>query len=316
MKLHAQKNRQNNRLQRHFRDSLRSIKQFQKKPFSSLAAILVVMLTLLFPSLSATAVLRMKSLVDSFSNGLELIAYIYPEVADGDALEISKRLLINKNIISAELTTSAAALKEFSTLSGLGEIAASLPKNPLPASITITPATNNLKVIEELTKQLKNTAGIQAVESDLLWSERINSWYQTLKIFSSILSFLSLAGLALIFGSMAYIEVHKKREEFQIIHVIGGGMFDMMRPLLYTGFFSGFAAGALAYTLHTFIVHSIDSQLSDFYEFYGLTPALLGSTSFYLPSANPAILIISAALLSWAASFIFAFYLICQITDK
>lgn len=316
MKLRAQKTKQNNRFQKHFRDSLRSLRQFQKNPFSSLAAILVVMLTLLFPSLSATAVLGLKSLADSFSKELELIAYIYPEISDYDALKISKRLQLDKKIASAELTTSAAALKEFSALSGLGEIAANLPNNPLPASIAIAPATNSAEIIEKLTIKLRNTSGIQSVENDLLWSERINSWYQTLQVFSSILSLFSLVGLTSIFGSMVYIEVHKRREEFQIIHVIGGSMFDMIRPLLYTAFFSGFAAGALAYTLYIYIVRSIKLQLIDFIELYDLAPILLSSTSFYLPSANPVILIISAAFLSWASSFICAFCLIRQITYK
>ena len=154
------------------------------------------------------------------------------------------------------------------------------------------------------------------MENDLLWSERINSWYQTLQVFSSVLSLFSLVGLTAIFGSMVYIEVHKRREEFQIIHVIGGSMFDMMRPLLYTAFFFGFSAGALAYTLNIYIVHLIELQLIDFYKLYGLAPALLSPTSFYLPSVNPAILIISAASLSWASAFICAFCLIRRITCK
>lgn len=316
MKPRAQKNKQSNRLQKHFRDSRRSMRQFRKNPFSSFVTVLTVTLTLLFPSLSATAILGLKSLVDSFSDKIELIAYIHPEISANGALRISERLQLNQNIASTELITSAAALKEFSTLSGLGEIAANLPNNPLPASITVTPTTNNAEIIEELTIELKNTSGIRTVDSDLLWSKRINSWYQALQVFSCIVSFFSLAGLIAILGSMVYIEVHKRRKEFQIIHVIGGSMFDMMRPLLYTGFFFGFAGGALAYALHVFILHAIKSQLAVFYKFYDPFISLLGSTSFYLPSANPAILIISAAFLSWAASFICAFCLIRQITHK
>ena len=311
--MQAQKIKKGTGLQKHLRDARRSINQFRKTPFFSLITVLIVMLTLVFPSLSVTAVLSLKSLVDSFSDEIELIAYVNTELSDEDALSISERLQTNKNISTAELTTGDAALKEFSTTPGLGEIASQLPNNPLPASITVTPTIKTAEIIEQLTIELKNTPGIQTVDSDLLWSDRIKSWYQALQIFSFIVSVLSLAALAAILGFMAYTEVNKRREELQIIHVIGGNVFDMMRPLLYTGFFLGFAAGALAYILHIYILHLIESQITVFYELYELTPILFDSTALYLRSANAAILIITATFLSWATSFIGAFVFIRRV---
>lgn len=311
--MQAQKIKKGTGLQKHLRDARRSINQFRKTPFFSLITVLIVMLTLVFPSLSVTAVLSLKSLVDLFSDEIELIAYVNTELSDEAALGISERLQINKNISTAELTTRDAALREFSTTPGLGEIALQLPNNPLPASITVTPAIKTAEIIEQLTIELKNTPGIQTVDSDLLWSDRVKSWYQALQIFSLIVSVLSLAALAAILGFMAYTEVNKRREELQIIHVIGGNVFDMMRPLLYKGFFLGFAAGALAYILHIYILHLIESQITVFYELYELTPILFDATALHLRSANPAILIITATFLSWATSFIGAFVFIRRV---
>jgi cell division protein FtsX len=84
--MQAQKIKKGTGLQKHLRDARRSINQFRKTPFFSLITVLIVMLTLVFPSLSVTAVLSLKSLVDLFSDEIELIAYVNTELSDEDAL--------------------------------------------------------------------------------------------------------------------------------------------------------------------------------------------------------------------------------------
>lgn len=202
---------------------------------------------------SFTLLLRnMEELLDRFGGDLHVTAYLetgLPETRRRELLEIVHRV---DGVESLRLVSEAEALERFRDGVGSGgAFLEGLEENPLPASleITLAPEWRSSEGLEEVTAALSQLTGVEDLNSGRDWVEgylRAVSLVRSLGIGLGLI--LALATL-LIVANTIRLAVLARRDELEILGLVGASRSFVSTPFLLEGLLEGAAGGAVALLL-------------------------------------------------------------------
>lgn len=197
--------------------------------------------------------------------------------------------------------TPGEALEELSKQLG-GEVETEWirAQSPLPATalLAFTPPTNmgektRVSWAKALEATLKSLKGVDSVHENQLGPGLADSWGKTSRrIFWPIFIFLCLV-LALVVGNTIKLSLLSKRDEIEILKLVGAKNWYIQLPLLVNGAFHGLLGSILAMIL----LKVTQSSFSDFLNF----PPLFLELSF-LPSEQVFLLIFVLTAVSVGSS--------------
>jgi cell division transport system permease protein len=118
--------------------------------------------------------------------------------------------------------------------------------NPLPPTFLIE-ITNLSSIgdhkIEQLTGNIYRLDGVDDVQIDVKWIERLNSIKAVTQKFLLISCTLLVVGATFILSSFIRYLVYARRDEVALIRLMGGETSFARRPFLYSGFILGLTSG-------------------------------------------------------------------------
>jgi cell division transport system permease protein len=144
-------------------------------------------------------------------------------------------------------------------------------QNPaiIPASFRIKPA--DLKDYDGIVSRLEGTRGVERVASAGDAVDRITALRDGLRIFSWVLAVaLGVAAVALIANTI-HMAVYARREEIEIMKLVGASNWFVRTPFLLEGMLEGFLGALLAVALAIGVYRLGESQLDGLPDFIDLT---------------------------------------------
>lgn len=286
----------------HRDDLLASWQRMWRTPLSTLMTITVIAVALLMPACLALVNANLQSMVSDFRGSARITLYLGSEVSADEGRSVSANLLERAEIVSADYVSSQDALAEFSSATGLGNILTTLPDNPLPAAIVITPELANPDAIAALAEELRKLPEVQTVQLDEAWIRRVDALASTVGLLARSLGLLIALGVCFIIGNTIRTTVESRRDEIRVIKLVGGTDPFIARPLLYTGLLQGAAGGLLAALLLALLSWIAGTALQ------GLNPPSAATAVAVVQLQGPgpegmAILLAVGASLGWIAAF-------------
>jgi cell division transport system permease protein len=286
----------------HRDDLLASWQRMWRTPLSTLMTITVIAVALLMPACLALVNANLQSMVSDFRGSARITLYLGSEVSADEGRSVSANLLERGEIVSADYVSSQDALAEFSSATGLGNILTTLPDNPLPAAIVITPELANPDAIAALAEELRKLPEVQTVQLDEAWIRRVDALASTVGLLARSLGLLIALGVCFIIGNTIRTTVESRRDEIRVIKLVGGTDSFIARPLLYTGLLQGAAGGLLAALLLALLSWIAGTALQ------GLNPPSAATAVAVVQLQGPgpegmAILLAVGASLGWIAAF-------------
>ena len=118
--------------------------------------------------------------------------------------------------------------------------------NPLPPTflIEITKLSSiEENKIEQLLESINSLSGVDEVQIDVKWIERLNSIKAVTQKFLLIFCTLLVIGAMFILSSFIRYLVYARRDEVALIRLMGGETSFARRPFLYSGFILGLTSG-------------------------------------------------------------------------
>ncbi len=170
--------------------------------------------------------------------------YLDTDVSEEVAGSLTSRILARPDIDSAILITKQQALQEFERHSGFGDILNSLPDNPLPALIEITPLSTAGGDIQLLLVSLEQEALVEEVVYDAEWMLRLFTMLELAERLTLSIGLVLAVGVLLIIGNTIRLTIENRRSEIEVVKLVGGTDSFVRRPFLYLGFWLGLG-GAL-----------------------------------------------------------------------
>ena len=124
-------------------------------------------------------------------------------------------------------------------------------ENPLPAVLIAFPARTHSDVdsVRRLVEAFATESGVDIVQSDLGWLQRLNAIVDLLRRGIWILVGLFGAGVLLIVGNTIRLGIQNQHQEIEIAKLVGATDAFIRRPFFYTGLWYGLLGGLIAWSL-------------------------------------------------------------------
>ncbi len=265
-------------LKLHRKNAVTCLLQILKHPANSLLTIMVLAIALALPGIFYIVTNNAKALSGDWDSSMAMSLYLEKSANENKARELVADLLESAEYKSVSLMTKEEALEEFKQNSGQANALEMLEENPLPMVITIVPGDENISP-ELLQNRAAELEANPLVEFAILDTQWILRYQEILKVSEKIGSFISLLlaiGVLLIVGNTIRLAILNRREEIQVIKLVGATDAFIRRPFLYTGFWYGLIAGLIAALMISILSNLIGSSASRLAELYQSSYQLLG----------------------------------------
>lgn len=286
------------RVQHHRDSGRRALRELVATPLASLLTLLVMAIALGLPALLQVGLKNLQTLSGHWDDAAQISLFLKPEVELVAAQGLAKRLTAKPGLAALRLIERDAALAEFRQRSGFGEALDQLGANPLPHVLVLTPAAATPEAAERLLAELKALPEVELAQLDVAWVKRLSA---ILRLGQRALLVLAAAlglGVLLVTGNTIRLAVQNRREEIEVQKLVGATDAFIRRPFLYSGFFQGALAGALAWGLVAGGLVSLSQPVAELAGLYGTQFQLVG-----LNLLEGLVLIGLAGALGWVGAF-------------
>ena len=276
-----------------------SLKRMISHPFGSFFTCLVMGITLSLPMGLSLLLGNVERLGGSWQRAAQISLYLDIKATENQGQELREQIERMPDVIEAQLISSDEALKELQEQSGLGEALKELPDNPLPAVISVTPKQIDKNQLDALRQRLSELPGVQQAQLDLVWVERLSAILKLGDRFVFGLTVLLVLTLLLVIGNTIRLHIENRRNEIEVIKLVGGTDGYVRRPFLYMGALYGLGAGVLSWALLEFGLDWLNASVVNLAGLYGSDFALAG-----VPLGDGLSLTIGAVLLGWIGAWL------------
>jgi cell division transport system permease protein len=211
----------------------------------------VVLITLSLIALGTFWVLsaNLGRAVAEWRDRVRIIVYLKREPAPAEALALVARVRSLPDVASARYVSKAEAMASLKRVLGKeASVADSLPSNPLPASIEVTPTAAGAtpEGTRALLQRLAAVPEAEEVAGGVEWVERLSHWKSLLATIGlAVGALLALAAILTVTTSTTLV-LHARRHETEIMRLVGASETAIRLPLLLQGMVQGLLGAGLA----------------------------------------------------------------------
>jgi len=226
---------------------------------------------------------------------VRIVVYLKREPAPAEVAALLQRVQDAGSIASAVYVGKADALQSLRRALGKdATVLEQLPSNPLPASIEVTPtpAAATPDGTRALIARLGALPEVEEVAGGLEWVERLAHWQRLLELIGLGVGALLCSAAILTVTTATTLVLHARRQETEIMRLVGAAEILVRLPLLLQGMLQGLLGALLALltlkAAHSLVAPHLDPLLN-------VTIGL--PTLNFLPISALAMLILAGTLL-------------------
>ena len=227
----------------HQKCALNSVREFLNKPFDTLRLVLVLSLIMALPLGLLTIGININSVGGTLDSTHQITVFGQNNLSNQKVKDLSDQLNNLPAVKNVTYISPSEAFKEFAERL---DIDLDQTYNPLPPTflmeITKSSSIENNK-IEQLIESINTLSGVDEVQIDVKWIERLNSIKAVTQKFLLISCTLLVVGAIFILSSFIRYLVYARRDEVALIRLMGGETSFARRPFLYSGFILGLTSG-------------------------------------------------------------------------
>ena len=256
-------------LESHRASLVDSLRRLFGHPFGSFFTCLVMGITLSLPMGLSLLLNNVERLGGSWQRAAQISLFLDLKTSENQGQDLREQIERLPDVIEAQLISREQALSELQEQSGLGEALKELPENPLPPVISVTPKQIDRAGLEALRQQLAELPHVQQAQLDLVWVERLSAILKLGERFVFGLTILLVLTLLLVVGNTIRLHIENRRNEIEVIKLVGGTDGYVRRPFLYMGALYGLGAGILSWALLAYSLNWLNGSVVNLSGLYG-----------------------------------------------
>ncbi|MEE8218381.1 MAG: permease-like cell division protein FtsX [Vicinamibacteria bacterium] len=237
--------------------------------------------------------------VSRWTEKIQIIVYLEADIEDRVRVSLENRLGEDPAVESLDLVDQEEALERFKTLfRDLSSLPEDLGENPFPASfeVNLRPGHQSPTEVQRLAEAFADVPGVQEIQYDLLWIERLATGVRLLRGVGAFLGgILVLAGIFTI-SNVIRLTVYAREDELDIMRLVGATRAYVKGPFVVEGMLQGGLGGLLAAGLLWLALRWLARDLA--------TSGLLGRTAFALPNEITIALIVGGMVVGVVGSLV------------
>lgn len=261
--------------------------------------IAVIAIALALPSGLHVMVNNVRILSGSLESAVDFTVYLDMSVDEESAQVLARDVEARPDVNRAVLIDRAQALADFRAYSGFGEALDALEENPLPHALVVRPAGGTRGDVEALARDLDEMQQTALVQLDTAWVDRLRSLAELANRAVGIATVLLSLAVVVVIGNTIRLEINNRREEIEVIKLVGGSDGYVRRPFLYLGLCYGLGGGIVAAITTAAGLGLISPPARSLAQLYESGYRLVG-----LNAAQTVLLLGGGAILGWAGAVI------------
>tara|TARA_R100001143_G_scaffold47261_1_gene42412 strand:+ start:54 stop:962 length:909 start_codon:yes stop_codon:yes gene_type:complete len=292
---------------RHHRYALAiAFRRLLSNPFSSLANLLVIALTLTLPIIGTAFLVAAQPVVKQVSITPEITLFIDLSHDQEKAQNIATRIRNEHetDVANVRVIPRDQAMNNLKGNPAWSDALAVLPDNPLPHAVVITlKETENLpERVTTLTNLWKNLDGVGTVQHDAAWVQRLAAILAFLRVGLGLMAAgVVLVVLATVFNTVR-MQALSQREEIAVARLVGATESFVRRPFLYLGALTGVIASVAAIIFAKLALVPMNENLATLAGTYNAQLALSLPNTHHLLLAIFTVAVLAALSARWSVT--------------
>ena len=245
---------------------------------------------------------NLNTLLSAWDKQVQLIVYLDDGISKGQKNALEEIFKSNEKVDSISYDSRDEAWIEFkNTFSGKSGFVADLDFNPLPASYNLKfkDDPERLVNIRQLADLLKGQKGVESLEYGEKWISRFENFMIFLRVVILAVGGILSVGLILIISNTIKLSIYSRRDEFDLMLLLGATHRFIKTPLLLEGLVQGVIGVGLALGLvkliHIYMKFNFQGSLESIFrgvDFQFLTQPLLWT------------MVLASIFIGWLGSFL------------
>ncbi|MCC6965599.1 MAG: ABC transporter permease [Nitrospira sp.] len=192
---------------------------------------------------------NLKTMASSLEQDIQVMVYLQDDLTEQSRIEIEQQLKIDRAIASLTFVSKERALADFQAqfpsesrlLQGLGQ-------NPLPASFVITLAAESRSsdAMRRWANRTQLIPGVSQVQYNQEWVEALAGIVRYIEVAAIIVGVILSAASVTIIANTIRLALYSRREEIEILGLIGASTTFIRVPYLLEGAALGLCGSALS----------------------------------------------------------------------
>lgn len=245
-------------------EARRSILDILSNPIANFMTVLVIAIALALPAGLQIILDNSKTLSKSWDGASRISLYLQNNLSEQAQQSLITQIEKMDLVAKVELITPQQGLQDFKNQSGFADALAQLDSNPLPPVLVVQPA--NLispQASEQLLDKFKSMDGVVTAKLDLDWVRRLFAILQLADKVTAALGLALALAVLLIVGNTIRLSVQNRREEIEVVKLVGATDAFIRRPFLYTGFWYGLISGIICWLLLTIFLAYLNEPIEN-----------------------------------------------------
>lgn len=221
----------------------------RRQKLSALLAVLTIAAAILVLGGFLLAAVHLDAAVARWSAAAEFSIYLRDDITEDQRVALNRLLDTRPVVAGRTFVSKQDALQRFKR--DFPDLAAGLldiPQNPLPASIELrlNPQGTTSAGVEAFAAEARQTPGVADVRFDRRWLERLGGIATGVRWAGWLLGAVLLAASVLTVATVVRLALHARRDEVDIMQLMGAPISLLRGPLVVEGVIHGGAGAALA----------------------------------------------------------------------
>lgn len=281
---------------RHLQVFFYSLGQLARAPFASMMNLMVIGISLALPTALYVSLGNMQTLSAGWGGNAQISVFLKSGITQNKATALARRLEQHQAINSISIITPEQALEEFKQHSGFGDALDALPGNPLPTVLLVEPVADTAQ-LQQLLSELNKQQQVDMAQLDMQWVRRLQQILEIAQRAVLLLAILLATGVILTTSNTIRLAILNRRQEIEIMKLIGATNAFIRRPFLYSGLLHGLLGASIAWLLVTAGILALSGPVTQLASLYGSSFQLAGLNA--LASLS---LLLTGTLLGWLGS--------------
>ena len=226
-----------------------TLRQLLVSPFSSGMTWLVIGIALGLPAILFVVLDNIADIGGDWGGNPRLSLYLKPEVTIQAGQALSSIIDQRSDVGQAVFISASDSLREFQRKSGFGEALNNLDSNPLPHVIDVVPRVPDSMSVTMLATIWDGHSLVDRVSIDLQWLNRLFAFLLFAERLVAALAVVLGLGVMLVLGNTIRLAIENRRQEIEVVKLVGGTNAFVRRPFLYLGFWYGLGGAIFALML-------------------------------------------------------------------
>jgi cell division transport system permease protein len=235
-----------------------AIRGIASSPVTSGISVVTIGVTLVLVGAFALLLRNMEELLDQFGDDLRVTAYLESEIS-GEALRaLEDRVLAIPGVEGVDTLSKDQALERFRASVGSGSaLLDGLEVNPLPASLEISLSADRRSAegMEAVAGVIEGLDGVESLSAGRDWVEGYLRAVALVRAVGIGLGIILALATLLIVANTIRLGIFARRDELEILSLVGASRPFVQTPFLLEGIVQGAAGGAIALGLLYALFH-------------------------------------------------------------